>query len=218
MDRYLFREHFSHNNADDVFENADIDVNKLYEQGFISNKVVPAINKKLLRTFKKLPFKEYKMDSIEHGMGKDYSFNENGVPPLLSLIVDKIYTEFACVLSMFDIEEAPLGIELGVCKLSDGYYVNWHQDGSNQAVISFCLVVNEEDFEDGEGGVLQFSKVKYDELGNIVDIDIIGSFPTNNSGQIVFFNPSDLNYQHRCTQIKSDKTRYLLCGIIGEIG
>ncbi|WP_274036200.1 2OG-Fe(II) oxygenase family protein [Vibrio parahaemolyticus] len=218
MDKYLFKDHFVHKHSADIFENSDIDVNKLYEQGFISNKVIPSLNKKLLKLFKKLSFDEYHMDSITHGKGTEYSFNKNGLPPMVSLLVDKIYSEFGCVLSMFDIEECPLGIEVAVCKLSEGYYVDWHQDCTNQAVISFCMVINEEDFEEGEGGVLQFSKVKYDSRGSIIDREVIGSFPTNNSGQIVFFTPSDLNHQHRCTEIKTTKTRYLVCGIIGEIG
>lgn len=213
----MFQEHVKYDFSKRVFEVEDIDPNEIYEKGFISNKITESLNKKFMQLFKRLEFKEYKMDQIEHGSGSDYSFNENGFPPVVGLLVDSIYKHFSCILSMFDVPESPLGLELGVCKLSDGYYVDWHQDCRNQAVLSFCMVLNEEDFEEGEGGELQFSAVTFDESGDIVDREIIGSFPTNNSGQIIFFNPSDLNYQHRCTKIKSRKTRYLVAGIIGEI-
>lgn len=217
MDRYLFQDHVQHDFSKQVFEIEEIDPNEIYEKGFISNKITESLNKKFIQLFKRLEFKEYKMDQIEHGAGFDYSFNENGFRPIVELLVDSIYKHFACILTMFDVPESPVGLELGVCKLSDGYCVDWHQDCRNQAVLSFCMVLNEEDFKEGEGGELQFSKVTFDESGDIIDREIVGRFPTNNSGQIIFFNPSDLNYQHRCTQIKSTKTRYLVAGIIGEI-
>ncbi|TBT37399.1 hypothetical protein D5E78_31495, partial [Vibrio parahaemolyticus] len=42
------------------------------------------------KLFKKLSFDEYHMDSITHGKGTEYSFNKNGLPPMVSLLVDKI--------------------------------------------------------------------------------------------------------------------------------
>ena len=194
-----------------------IDLQKIYEEGFFSTKISDSFSRRMLAAAKSFDYKPYYMDSIDHGGASDYNFVKKGLPPAYKVVIDSIMTQCAPALAMFDCEESPVFGEIGILKLSEGYYVDWHQDSFSQGIIYFCAILNEIDFEENDGGVLQFSKVKFGGDGEICGREIKGEFPANNSGQIVFFDPSNLNFQHRCTKIKTDKTRYLFFGAIGEI-
>lgn len=216
MDNYYFRDKKITTSLLSVFEDS-IDVNKIYEDGFIKTRLKPQYRDRFLKRIKKLDYTPYKMDQITHGMAEEYDFNVKGIPHWVRPIIDEIYKQFQPMLEIFETLENPLKIEIGVARQTRGYYVPWHQDGSNQAVLSFCAMFNEEDFEDGEGGTFQFAHVTHNEFGEVIERDIVAEAPTTCSGQIIFFNPSTLNTQHRCTEITCDKKRFLLYGIIGEI-
>ena len=210
---------FNHQRQDanfSVFED-QIDLQEIYENGFFATKISRPFRVSMLAATKKVKFTPYIMDSIDHGDASECDLVINGFPPAYQVVLDSILAQCAPVLSLFHNKRTPVAGEIGILKLSKGYYIDWHQDSFSQGVLYFAAILNEVDFEEGEGGTLQFAKVKFDENGNISEREIQREFPANNSGQIVFFDPCNLNFQHRCTEIKADKTRFLFFGSIGEI-
>lgn len=195
----------------------EIDLQQIYEKGYFATQISEPFLRMALRTAKGFEYTPYTMDSIEHGEAAEYDLVKDGLPPVFKILADSIMAQCAQVFALFHCPEAPVGAELGVAELSRGYFVDWHQDSYSQGVMYFAAILAEEDFEEGEGGVLQFAKLKYNDYGFESEKTIVEEFPTNTKGQIVFFDPCNLNFQHRCTKINTDKKRYLFFGSIGEV-
>ncbi|MFS1429738.1 hypothetical protein LMH73_022110 [Vibrio splendidus] len=202
---------------DNIFKDDLLDLNSFYKNGFISCELKDEFKAELLKCLKATNYTDGNEDSVSRGKGLEHNFNECGIPEEIQHLINNIYHQFAPVLNEFETREFPIWTLIEACKLSNGYEAKWHQDCSDQSIVNFTIAFGDEDISSDEGGVLEFSKVNYNARGIYQDRECLESFPTNNSGRMVFFNPSNLNYQHHCTQLNTDKPRYLLCGITGEL-
>lgn len=193
-----------------------LNLDDIYANGFTATTINPAIAKAALKHSKSLKYNPYEMDSIGHGYAEFSTLDDNWRYPF-NLIKDAIIDSCWPIFQYFINDKADLSIEAGIAKAQKGYFVDWHQDCYNQAILSALMIMPDpEDFKPEDGAALQFSQVSRGYSDGVLSRVVTAEFLAK-LGSLVVFDLSSLRFQHRCTEmLAKNKTRYFLYMVMGE--
>lgn len=137
-------------------------------------------------------------------ISKHSMYKPQEIKPQFQKLLNDI-NELAC--EILENKTNPAGHNLSVFSATTGHYMDLHTDCADGSPLISILYLNDNEFEDEDGGQISSVFTKFNELGSIEATEMLVKTPPKH-GLIVQANNSNPHFAHEVHKILSDKFRY----------
>lgn len=202
-----------------------INVSQLFEQGHLVTELDEFNANRLLALVKKDNFifephppagEAYKEKGFANRYTAHWDIEGLGVPRGYQRFAKELSQFFDPLMKDFLGGKSCDNVYVGVHKITEGYWMDWHQDISSKAPILVLCYLSEDDITAEDEGFIQVGKRTWNDLHADPVLETTGEVIGSHGKVLILDNVSPL-FEHRVLPFKApDKCRYLVSFNLNE--